>query len=259
MYLSTNFSDLKDYATFRDQSEMDDKIYEYISVLLTNEEPDSVIEVLRFFGRSSLRVTGVSFAKYDTIAQAIGYSKRTVIRAVKTLAEYGIIEAIPTTRKWLGRGRKKSVNVIRILANGLNVAPQAVTAGATDEPSDTNESSDKVSPEPINVNHTQELLCNTYTGEKPLGKPLSAYQRFKQLITDKKLRSRLYGIYLAQTKYLKDVYSDEQLAYEGVKAVMIAFKSKGIRNIAGYYNGVLSKRLDALYEREMESLYSVDA
>jgi DNA-binding Lrp family transcriptional regulator len=244
-YLTTDLIELKEHATFNSQQTMDDKIYEYIEHLRANEEPQSVIDVLLFFGRSSLRVLGVSFAKYETIADSINKSKSTVIRAVRTLKEYGIIDVIPTTRKWssYGHSRKKSVNVVRIMAN---VTPQHDTTGATDEHTPVNKSNVKMHAEPINNKHTQELLHNTSS--------TSPYVKFKQLITDKKLRNKIYGVWLAHVKYIRGIYDEDTLIYSGIKAVMVAFKTKGIRNLVGYYNGVLDRMLDRLHDVNMQSV-----
>jgi hypothetical protein len=138
VYLTTNLIELNEHATFQQQSEMDNTIYEYIEQLRNEEVPESVIDVLMFLGRSSLRVLGVSFAKYDTIGKAIGKSKSTVIRAVRTLKEYGMIDVMPTLKKWHGYGasRKKSVNVIRVTPqNETTVTHDEATAdkGQTDE------------------------------------------------------------------------------------------------------------------------------
>jgi Helix-turn-helix domain len=254
MYLSTNLTDLKPFATFDSQRLMDDTIYDYIEHLRANEEPQSVIDVLLFFGRSSLRVLGVSFAKYDTIAEAISKSKSTVIRAVKALKSYGMIDVIPTTRKWnsYGHSRKKSVNVVRVLSDGLSqqMTPQHDTAEATNEPNDNNESNVNMQPEPINNNHQQELLHNT--SKEPLS--TSPYVKFKQLIDNKKLRNKIYGVWLAHTSYIRNQYDESELLYIGIKAVMVTFKASKIRNKVGYYNGVLDRMLDRLYNVSMQAI-----
>jgi Helix-turn-helix domain len=164
IYLTTDLIELKEYATFDQQSDMDDTIYDYIERLRADEVPESVIEVLLFFGRSSLRVLGVSFAKYDTIASSIGKSKSTVIRAVRVLKERGIIDVIPTTRKWgtYGHSRKKSVNVVRVLpAVHASVTSHNETAGATDEATPGNESNGNTQSEPIVYNHQDLYILDT--------------------------------------------------------------------------------------------------
>ncbi|WP_394812043.1 hypothetical protein [Bacillus licheniformis] len=69
---------------------------------------------------------------------------------------------------------------------------------------------------------------------------------------------RSYGIYLAHTSFLKGVYDSETLEEIGLYAVRQTFigtKRKHIRNLAGYYNGVLDRMLDRLYETRFDSLF----
>lgn len=121
-YETLSFNNLGKYSKFETVASMDEVIYEYIEVLRNDEQPESVIEVLRFFGRSSLRITGVSFAKYQTIIDSVGKSRSTVVRAINTLESYGMIERIPTVKNWLGRGksRRKSVNIIAIQSSMIH-------------------------------------------------------------------------------------------------------------------------------------------
>lgn len=66
--------------------------------------------------------------------------------------------------------------------------------------------------------------------------------------------SRLYGVYLANTKPLRltEYYSTEgqgELISAAIQAIQETFKAtkrKRIRNLAGYFNGVLSNKLDEL-------------
>jgi len=167
-YETIDLAMLKQYETFDTVAEMDVKIYEYIEVLRNDEQPESVIEVLRFLGRSSLRITGVSFAKYQTIADSIGISKRTVIRAMNKLADFGMIERIPTVKKWIGKSRKKSVNIIVIQAECSEVLSTMsrkddTTAEAEQVMQDKAETVESEK-EPSSHNHTSNL--RTRDGEE---------------------------------------------------------------------------------------------
>ncbi|WP_338472798.1 helix-turn-helix domain-containing protein [Niallia sp. XMNu-256] len=71
---------------------------------------EGVIKVLNFLWRYSVKVVGVSFAKYDTIANEISLSCRTVIRAVKLLEELSFLKKIPTARM----NGKQGVNLLVI-------------------------------------------------------------------------------------------------------------------------------------------------
>ena len=68
-------------------------LYKYKSTL-----SDGTEKVLNFIWRYSVKFVWVSFAKYETIAEAVGVSRRTVIRAVKTLEDLGFLKKISTAR-----------------------------------------------------------------------------------------------------------------------------------------------------------------
>src|SRR5699024_1102139 len=157
-YEKIDLAKLKQYETFDTVADMDERIYEYIELLRNDEQPESVIEVLLFLGLSSLRITGVSFAKYQTIADSIGKSYRTVIRAMNTLADFGMIDRIPTVKKWFGKSRKKSVNIIVIQAEEIEVLASMshkddTTAEVSEDTQDKLDNAEKET-EPSLHNHT---------------------------------------------------------------------------------------------------------
>jgi hypothetical protein len=88
-------------------------------------------------------VIGVSFAKYDTIADGVQISRRTVIRATKQLESLGMIKKIPTARM----NGKQGVNLLVIqpfqsiddMKN--NVSPLDVTAPVTPNKTENKQSS----------------------------------------------------------------------------------------------------------------------
>lgn len=248
-YLTTDLIELKEYATFGRQSEMDENIYRHIERLRADEQPESVIEVLRFFGRSSLRILGVSFAKYATIADELNVSLSTVKRAVKALKEYDIIDVIPTLKKWgsYGNSRKKSVNIVRVLHVQASLTPQDDTAVKADEATSDNDSTDNMQAEPILHNHSLLSNDNTYGKHIDTSSEISPYVRFKSLIADKKVRNKIYGIWLAHTRYIRNSYGLDLLLNIGISAVLVTFKARGIRSLTGYYNGTLDKMLDKLH------------
>src|SRR5690606_22154262 len=84
------------------------------------------------------------------------------------------------------------------------------------------------------------------------------YARFKAFIgstigkDSQRLVSRLYGVYLSHSTPLLranafDKTDVEQAGYNALHAALMAMKSKNIRNVVGYYNGVLDRMLDRLY------------
>nr|MDH3162331.1 helix-turn-helix domain-containing protein [Bacillus licheniformis] len=86
---------LRDYETFETVSEMD----EYISKVLAHFElKKTERELLWLLAGHSVKFIGVSFLKLDSMASALGVSKRTVQRALKVLGELGIINRVRTLR-----------------------------------------------------------------------------------------------------------------------------------------------------------------
>lgn len=64
------------------------------------------------------------------------------------------------------------------------------------------------------------------------------------------LVDKLYGVFVAQTYYIKEFYHQEQLLHIGLSAIITSFqatKRKRISNLAGYFNGTISNMLDQLY------------
>ncbi|WP_186578073.1 helix-turn-helix domain-containing protein [Aquibacillus kalidii] len=59
---------------------------------------ESTYKVLRDLQQHSVKFIGVSFSKYATIAQRLSISPRTVIRAINSLVDYGIIKKIKTRK-----------------------------------------------------------------------------------------------------------------------------------------------------------------
>lgn len=111
---------------------------------------------------------------------------------------------------------------------------------------------------------------NTYTAPRTYGdthysKPYSSFlNTIACFIDDKKTVSKMYGIYLAQTKHIKKAYDQKTLLDTALCAIRTTFnatKSKVIKSVTGYFNGVLNKKLDDLYQQTLEEMWdeSVDA
>ena len=127
-----NYETIKHYQSFTSIQEMDQAVRGFLYKFKSSLS-DGVTKVLNFLWRYSVKVVGVSFAKYDTIANEIGLSRRTVIRAVKTLEELSFIKKIPTARM----NGKQGTNLLVIQPyepiDSLlqSVSPQDVTASVT--------------------------------------------------------------------------------------------------------------------------------
>jgi DNA-binding Lrp family transcriptional regulator len=104
-----NYEVIQSYQSFSTITEMDQAVrgflYKHKAAL-----SEGTLNVLKFIWRYSVKVIGVSFAKYGTIAAVVQISRRTVIRAIKQLESLGLIKKIPTVRM----NGKQGVNLLVI-------------------------------------------------------------------------------------------------------------------------------------------------
>ena len=127
-----NYETIKHYQSFTSIHEMDQHVRGFLYKFKSSLS-DGAMKVLHFLWNYSVKVVGVSFAKYDTIATGVGLSRRTVIRAVKALEELSFIKKIPTARM----NGKQGVNLLVIQPfehiDSLlqSVSPHDVTASVT--------------------------------------------------------------------------------------------------------------------------------
>lgn len=125
-----DLKEMRKFSTFKNTHQLNKSVYSHIETIRKHERPESFVEVLLCLGRHSLRISGVSFMKHSTIAEELGISRSTVLRAMKWLKEMGIIDTIATVKKW-----RKSVNITRILPY---VEQQGGTSEEMDEPNNDN-------------------------------------------------------------------------------------------------------------------------
>ncbi|MGP4077299.1 helix-turn-helix domain-containing protein [Halobacillus sp. K22] len=249
-YVTTDLTVLAEYATFTSKNEMDEKIYDYIARLQADEQPDSVIEVLRFFGRSSLRLLGVSFAKYQTIAENVGVSKRTVIRVVKKLEEYGFIDKLPTVKKWRGNSRKKSVNVIRIL-----VTRQGDTAIEDGESTPQEHSEQIEETEPSNSNHIQKHILDTGKTLKN-SIPTSIYEVMSPFFNVEELYELVGVLYRSKASIDRSIHVEDHEAFaEAFLSCIRRYKEGQVRNLNNYLYASWRKVSRGIYLRQMADVY----
>ncbi|MBH9965576.1 helix-turn-helix domain-containing protein [[Bacillus] enclensis] len=217
-------STYRNLSTFESVDQLNESARSHARQLTGTEA--AVFDVL---SRHSCKYPGVSFLTKTNIGKLIGKCRRTIIRVCQRLEELGMIRQYELRRQSDGQQTSNAIVILPVKSAdvGENVAP--VTQDVTPL-------------SPSSNHNSKALLHNTST---------SPYVRFKQLIADKKVRNKIYGIWLAHTSYLKGAYSDSVLLNVGITAAMTAFKSTGVRNIVGYYNGVLDKMLDKLYFSEV--------
>jgi hypothetical protein len=245
-------------ATFESIEQLNEAVRYYKRELNKTE-----LAVLDQLHRYSAKYKGVSFLCKNKIAELIGKSRRTVIRVCHRLEALGIIRQVPMKRASDMQQTSNAIVIQPVTSNQIAEVPKmeqrAFSLSPNGEPLSANvtqEPSENVTPVRQNPSLKQEpYLHNTY--------PVSAYVKFKrfvgQFVSDSKLTSKLYGIYLAQTHYLRlsEQYDPSELFNSGLLAIKAAFqttKRKNLRSITGYYSGVLGRLLDRLYSEVVDNL-----
>lgn len=203
-------------------------------------------EVLRLLARYSCVYPGVSFMCKTKIGELIGKSRRTVIRICLKLEKLGVIRQYEMKRT---TDMKQTSNAI-VIQPILKESSEEIDDLFTKKDAVTQEGPENGTPRScISFKQKNKNIHHTYQDAHS-----SPYQQFKAMIhhfdTDCPLVDKLYGVFVAQTYYIKKFYHQEQLLHIGLSAIKTSFqatKRKRIRNLAGYFNGTLSNMLDCLY------------
>jgi hypothetical protein len=192
----------------------------------------NLLTVMEYLKRHSCKFFGVSFKGKRKIAADLEMSDKTITRLCKRLEVLGFIKQYAMKRS---NDMQQTSNAIVIQpAKTENVRQKAV----------------KMSDQKNNIFLKQnQLLNNTYSA-----KSVTFYQRFKSLLENmvgqnQSLTSRLYGVYRAHSTALVkhgafDKQDVENVAMSALQTAVMRTKKKKIRNLAGFYNGVLNKMLD---------------
>lgn len=216
----------------------------------------AVREVLDVLHRYAVKYSGVCYLSKSEIAKRIDVSTRTVVRACNKLSDLGIIVQYETKRH---RGdRRQSTNAIVFLTqvnmrNYLDVIPECHTEKAPlDTPKKIKDLNNKTYPQ-------AEVVASSINLEIDK-KDQTPYQRLKSFVKsfveDNKLVYKLYGIWLAQTKTMISKV-DFEIALKAARYTMHAIKTKNIKSITGYFNGVLNNLINKWLEEECD-MYAKD-
>lgn len=245
----------KKYSNFKDLESFNSSIRQHLYNKKHNLTKSAMI-IYKVLARFAAKYTGCAFLKIDSIVDKAEVSRSTVIRALKLLQELGMIVRHHMMRTKSG-GHGANLYVFRpYVKEAENLTEQSKDTPNMELRKDS-QISENTTAEDQNSEPEAEILESKDI--KILNKRIcSPYERFKSIcfsfVKDKKLLYRLYGVFLAQTKYLKDAYTEKELMDTAVYAVRTTFyttKKQKINNLPGYFNGVLSKCLDRLYEEVM--------
>lgn len=150
MTIPQTFNYLKDYTNFKSIEEMDNHVKMHLQTHC-NDLKQSAREVLHAIAGHALAFVGAAHLKAETIAKEIGMSVKSVYRATKELAEFGIISKENKPKK----NGIKGANIYSILP--------CVQSNVLSEMShrDNDEKPCKRKPEHINSDDQSLILLST--------------------------------------------------------------------------------------------------
>lgn len=254
-----HFGHLAEYATFDSVEELNHHVNGFRDKTTATE-----FKVLWFISKYAVKFIGAAHLKLSTIADGITMSIKTVQRSIKSLIEMEAIKKAKTTRPIKGG---QGANIYQILPSyDLDVQAQMSKRESGEKPYGDNvqqTNSENQTASSLSSKSIKDI--NTYTapetdGDTHYSKPYSSFLKtVGYFVDDKKTVSKMYGIYLAQTKYIKKHYDQKTLLDTALSAIRTTFnatKQKMIKSITGYFNGVLDRKLDELYMQSMEQVWN---
>lgn len=251
---------LKKYSKFNTIAEMDAAAEQHLSLHWDNltKSDRQVLDVIR---RYSVKY-GAAHLKHGTIEDATGKSNITVRRAIRKLVKLEIIEKVHYIRPVMsGLG----ANIYIILP--FDDQGKMNDRDHDDKPHDKEENKQVSTDEALLSKSLLNSKDLNYTSPAESQKlSTSLFSRMKELLAgtigDTKLAREFYGIHRAISgRMLKyEIYKDdkhifEDLAYRALMITVVATKKKAIRNLPGYFKGVLDKLVDETYFKDMFMLF----
>jgi DNA-binding Lrp family transcriptional regulator len=216
-----------------------------------SELTKSAISVLNLLAKYAVKFKGVAFLKFSTLMEKTELSRSTIIRSLNKLKSLGIISKQHVMRTKSG-GNGANLYVI-------NDFQQADIPSDTPKktPCEDQKNTEKTDLEALlqkaeAFNSYKANSEKEYVSNKRIE---SVYDRFKKLFVkfskDDQLLYKCYGVYLANIKWLKGSYSEEELLETALYSIKTTFqygKKRVVNNFAGLFHKVLNGALDRLYE-----------
>jgi hypothetical protein len=219
-----------------------------------SELTKSAISVLNLLAKYAVKFKGVAFLKFVTLMEKTELSRSTIIRSLNKLKSLGIIAKQHVMRTKSG-GNGANLYVI-------NDFQQAETPSDTPEMTlcEDQENTEKTDLEAL-LKKAEAFNSYKANSEKEYVSNLrieSVYDRFKYMFSrfsqNDKLLYKFYGVYLANIKWLKTSYTEDELletALYSIKTTFFYSKKRIVKNFTGLFHKVLNGALDRLYESYM--------
>ncbi|PFB07249.1 helix-turn-helix domain-containing protein [Priestia megaterium] len=224
----------------------------------------TAIAVLKVLSKHAVKFAGVAYLKLATIATKVEKHRNTVIKAIKLLCELGIVKKELQYREVKG-GNGSNFYIIQPFKEANKTAKKAKVNSA--EVLRANNESPSVASVDSPKTENETVMSKNYNTKIINKRSKSAYVTLKQYVNayigeDKKAVNEFYKIYRCNICHIENSYDKDTLLNIGVQAVKTAFvatKGKRIKNIYGYFNGVMDKLLDRLFYTETAGYLTSDA
>ncbi|OYD08587.1 helix-turn-helix domain-containing protein [Paludifilum halophilum] len=256
---------LRGYQKHKSFEEVSRSVKSFLDDNLVTETQLRALRVIQHHGKI---VPGVALLKYETIAEYVGVTRRTVITAVKKLTEFGIIEKHAQTRELQGGD---GANIFCIVVFTPNNTPDYTSKNTATEnastPADTGSEADNSGAEYVEYVEYEENMSSkdyvhtykdAYGAEKDranqdveiredvhMGKELVPHMvpsEFSDFV-GRYLKNaldivKLYERAILATRKLGDIHVRDELALDAFKSTLFAYKSGRVRgDFFGYFYG----------------------
>ncbi|WP_047155173.1 helix-turn-helix domain-containing protein [Aneurinibacillus tyrosinisolvens] len=264
-----NFAEVKQYQSFHSLNELNEAVRAFLYCHKA-ELSEGVVKVLKFVWKHSCKVFGVSFAKIAYIVDGTKTSKSTVVRAINTLEEYGIVKRVPTTKPNGKRGVNLLVLQVVEGASLPTMTPQYDTVDETPTESDKANGSNDSKPisegealskqcsfqeskDKKNSNNvkepTLEQLDSSYT---PSHIPSAFIDAVKPFLNAHGIY-RMYGVVQSAKRRMKVLDVSMDVIIDAWKQSVFAYKAGIIKKtLAAYFHGTLCTMIGIEKRRETE-------
>ncbi|MGH0679018.1 helix-turn-helix domain-containing protein [Bacillus luti] len=242
--------ELRKYESFKSVAEMDNTIDK---ALKEYKLKDSERVILIKLSQYSCKFVGVSYMKNQTLADSVGYSKRTVQRALKRLSELGIITRIEQKRTKSG-GYGAFICVINPFECHLNLSScREAESPCEDSAEEQTKENETIIPKttPKDIKERNELNITYLAGSGVPTEFIQACSPFYN--TAKEVKALWWRMELAQKRFAPSLIDFTEIAVSAFKQSIYKLKAKRIKgSFKGYLFGVASNML-SLAQRKLNS------
>ncbi|MEK4025917.1 hypothetical protein [Sporosarcina sp. FSL W7-1283] len=251
---------LSQYAKFQNKIEMDAAARQHIDLHWNaiNKTDRAVLEMIRCYSVIYL----AAHLKHQTIETKLSLSNSTVRRTLRKLEKLQIIERIHYVRPVMS-GLGANIYVILPINDQGNLDRGVEVT----EPNQDVVSEAVLEKEPsfYKSQNTKDFIKTSHSAGEKLSTTLFTKMKDILSLTGDSAKTReFFGIYRALSgrmlkfgiyKGKEEVFED--LAYRAMRISVMATKTKRIRNLPGYFSGVLRELIDETFFSDIYQEYTV--